>query len=222
MSIDSRLREGLRAEADAAVANLDWSDVLVRTGKAEARARTYRLVGLAAAAAVAVALIVSGTLGRDDDIEPAPPPPSPSASTPEPLAVEGSWTTGELPVTRIVRQLKSEGLGRWSDRVFDGESPPATYAVDLRLSGGEVSTIEWRDGTTRGQVDHQTFIVTGRTITFTVEDGSCASVLRWQVTANLLSLRVVSNDCPAAFAGVPDEAYIQKLYAAAPFRRVTE
>lgn len=223
MSIDSRLRDGLRAEASHLETHPDWADVLARTSRADARSRSYRVAG-AAVAAFVMAVVVITVRTADRDIAPAPPPspsPSPSVPVPKPLPVEGSWTTGELPVSRVAAQLESVGLGRWSARVYDGDLVPETYAVGLRISGGEVSAVEWWDGTSRGQVDHQTYEVSGRSITFTVEDGSCASVLRWRVVEDRLTLRIVSDDCPD-YLGVPDEAYIQKLYAAAPFRRVTE
>lgn len=223
MSIDSRLRDGLHLKAADLDVHPDWPDVLARTSRADARARNLWMAGAAVAAVVMAFVVVVTVRTTERDIAPAPLPPSPSPSVrvPEPLPFEGSWTTGELPASQVAAQLESVGLGRWSDRVFDGEDAPETYAVELRLSGGEVNTFEWRDGTPQGQVDHQTYEVSGRSITLTVEDGSCASILRWRVSDDRLTLRVVSDDCPD-YLGVPDEAYIQKLYAAAPFRRITE
>jgi hypothetical protein len=221
MSIDERLRVGLRAQEDAPTDQASflagWADVEARVAAARTRDRARWAVGIAAAVVLLAAAAVSWWPRSDADVvRPIAPTPSPSATTPGPDPVETSWTTGPVSAQGIADQLGSAGLGEWSDAVLAGVPTEATLSYQLKLRNGRITLTRSVSGAAAEVQDSETYVVNGASLELTPDGSSCVAVLGWQVEGDQLRLRVVSDSCPD-YQGTPDEAYMQALYGAFPF-----
>ena len=228
MSIDTRLRAGLRAEVEQTgpVDVVDsWAEVMRRADRDSTRRRT-RIAALAVAAVAAVAVVVALVARPSDEIRPAPPVPTPSPSSTKessaPSPVEGKWVAGPAPVQRILDHLADEGYGDVSAKVLSSFAtdarPNQTFTLEMVIQGGQLVT---GFGLERGAVDNvdfQSYQVRGGRITFTTQGPFCESIFTWSVRRDLLRLNLLRDHCPD-FEGAPDAAYSTALYTTLRFAR---
>ena len=226
MSIDTRLRNGLRDEVEILGAPVgDWDAVVARAGQTRShrKVRRYTAVGLVAAAAVVVVALL---LARPEAVspDPAPPVPSPTPTTSSPgvltssLPFEGSWTSGPAPARLIQQELETAGLGEWFDEVIEGGSPGSERRSALRLSGGRLTMWLAVDEGILDVVDVQGYTADGNRIRLKPDGLGCATDLRWRVTNDVLRLQMLKDTCPR-YRGTPDEAILRGLYTTYPFTR---
>jgi hypothetical protein len=234
MSIDTRLRHGLGAEADRLheVDVVDaWTGVVRRAERDTARRRA-RVAALAVAAAVVVAITVAVLTRGTDGVQPAPavPTPSPTETSPttdatEASPVEGKWLTGAVPVRRVIRHLGDEGFGEEAMTVVNGLRPDLedirpgqSISFRLILQDGQLVGGVSVDGNTASDVDFQSYEIRGERIAFIQQGTGCEARFAWTVTDDRLRLRLLSDPC-ADYQGTPDAAYLTALYTALPFSR---
>ena len=115
--------------------------------------------------------------------------------------------------------LRANGLSHWATAVFDQGVQPLSYAIEIKLAAGQVTTTGTYDGVSGGVEDVQSYVVRAHTVSLIPAGSSCRSRFHWQVRGDRLTLHLISDTCPD-FRGTPDEAYMHKLYAAAPFKRL--
>jgi hypothetical protein len=231
MSIDTRLRAGLRAEVEQTgpVDVVDsWAEVMRRADRDSTRRRT-RVAALAVAAVAAVAVVVAVVARPSDEVRPAPPvpTPSPSSSSPtgEPSApspVEGKWVAGPAPVQRILKHLANEGYGDVSAKVLRSfgtdPRPNQTFTLEMVIQGGQLVTGFGLESGPVNNVDFQSYEVRGGRIAFTPQGTVCESIFTWSVRRDLLRLHLLRDHCPD-FEGAPDAAYSTALYTTLRFAR---
>lgn len=225
MSIDTRLRGGLHAEAELMpeVETVDsWGAVLERSRRARAARGRLVLGVVAAAAAIALVVLLVVRPGADRGPQPAPRPSPTSTSstpseTPSPMPFEGTWVaegTGQ----DVVEQLQREGLEGFAATVLRPGNADSALRYVLKLSGGVVTMLVGFDGEPPDVHDMQSYSVLGGRLAFDPQPSECQAQFAWDVTGDRLTMRLVADDCPDAF-GAPDEAFMNALYATFPFTR---
>ena len=216
MSIDQRLRSGLRTETDQTpelTALLDgWADVAARAEQQRVRDRARWVAGLAAAAVLVVVAAVTWWPQGDDDVQPIQPGPTTS-----PSPIEGTWSTGPVPAQGVLDHLASVGLGQWGEEVLQGTPAGATIEYRLKFQGGSVHLTQAVDGGAPVDQDLEAYEISGSRVSFS-PIGSCSAVFDWEVRGDQLRLALVSDDCPD-YRGTPDAALMHGLYGAFPFIR---
>ncbi len=222
MSVDQRLREGLRANSEQLVVSTEaaYDRVITRASRRRVRSRVAA-VALAAAGSAAMVLVVQQAPWDGA----APPPVVEPASTvtegtPLPATAEGTWQTGPLRASVVVANLGDHGLGRWSAAWLAGRAPTDLVTYSLKLSAGQLTLTQELNGVSQGIEDSQMYTLSGHRITLRPIDATCASLFDWAVSADQLTLAFVSDDCPP-YRGTPDEVFMRALYTSAPFTATT-
>ena len=226
MSIDQRLRTGLRTETTPAPDLTDlldgWADVEARAEQQRVRDRARWVAGIAAAAVLVVVVAVTWWPGGDEDVQPIQPAPSPTASTTEtptpPSPIEGTWSTGPVPAQGVLDHLASVGLGQWGEAVLQSTPAGATIEYRIKLQGGRVNLTKAVDGGLPADQDLEAYEISGTQVSFTPIGSDCSAVFEWEVQGDRLRLALASDDCPD-YRGTPDAALMHGLYGAFPFTR---
>lgn len=133
---------------------------------------------------------------------------------------EGTWRAGPFLLREVHQHLRQEDLGQWTTDIAEGRPPTTELVYDLKLQGGGLLLNVTIDGETQGVWDRQSYTTDGRTIAFSVENGTCSSTFRWDVAGDLLTFRLLKDTCPD-YEGTPDSAYMETLYASVPYRRMS-
>jgi hypothetical protein len=224
MSVDRRLREGLRTAAeDVHVSGYEAYEAVTvgaRRRRAWTRARNAAAVLTAAAAVVAAYVVVGSPSLRTTSPIPAstptPAPPTQSAAAP----VEGTWRAGPLPMSVLVANLKAHKLNKWVPAYLGANTATTQFTFTLKLQGGQLTLTRALDGVSQGVEDSESYAVSGDRITFTPIGTGCASTFGWQVTGDQLAFTFISDTCPP-YRGTPDEVFMRALYASTPYSRST-
>jgi hypothetical protein len=229
MSIDQRLRTGLRAAdradpVDPARLVDGWAEVVARADAQRSRDRVRRgVVGVAAAALVVAGAVTWWPHGTNSP-EPLPPAPNPTSPTSSasasgaPSPIEGTWSSGPVSAGQVVDHLESVGLGQWADAALDDVPRNATVVYQLKLQGGRITMARTVDDAVPETQDVEGYEVSGDQVVFTPEASTCSTTLDWRVAGDQLLLRPVSDTCPP-YRGTPDLAFMEALYGALAFTR---
>jgi hypothetical protein len=222
MSIDRRLREGLRASADALTPD---PLVALRTVERKARRRRRRilLVQLAAAAA-AIALVLVGLPWSVTQLRgpvTGSPAATPTAAATDSLLPEGTYRTPELTREQLIAAAVKRGFTRAQSQqalALDRINQTATFT--LTLERGQWTQSFNYDGIREGigflatyrVIDHSTVVVT--------EPGGDETVFAYAVEGDAIRISFKNADpqqmcqrdpkCPMGFI----------VWESAPFRRV--
>src|SRR5262245_23052650 len=228
MSVDTRLRTGLRGEADQApeVDLVDsWTQVLDRHDRDVTRRRTWAATAvLAAAAAVALVVILLVRPSDHGHLQPAPSPstsatPTSRASEDAGPALEGKWAAGPVKAQQIVDHLEAVGLGRWATAVLEGTRPDQDVRYSLILRDGRLVVAKAVDDGASEIVDVQSYEVQNDRVAFQPEGSACRTVLACRVSGDTLRLSLRDDTC-RDYRGTPNEAYMHASYVAVPFTRI--
>jgi hypothetical protein len=171
MSIDRRLREGLRASADALTPN---PLVALRTVERKARRRRRRILVLQlAAAAAAIALVVVGlpwsVIKLREPVAGTPATTSPTAAPSDVLLPEGTYRTPKLTREQMIAAAVKRGFTRTqATQALSQDRIDRTATFTLTLQGGQWTQSYDYDGTLSGVgfqatykvIDHSTVVVT--------------------------------------------------------------
>jgi hypothetical protein len=209
MSLDARLRDGLREAADSVDPHVEtW---LARTRQLHGRRRTTRQLVLAAVAVVVllVAFPVVDRLARTDQAVPT----SLRTDAQARRLLLHTWVTPVVTRDQVATSLRSAGLEQHLDVVAVDQGYPVALTMVLARKAYAVSSA-------RGVlIDHGDWSVHGSTLHLRpTECRPCELTFRWIVRDDRLTLTLLTDASPA-LDGVPDEAYAQALYATVPFTR---
>jgi hypothetical protein len=227
MSVDDRLRAGLRLEPPPSVDDLQLIPTLeVRAGHRRLRRRVA--VAAAATACVAgVALALPFAL-RDD--RSSPPPVTPASTTPSfaqwsppdrTTPVDGrSWGTGGLTPQDRLAALAGTGLAQHGQRVLSRVGRAEEVTSQLRLwQGAFTGFFQSHNRGTLTYLPHGTFEVDQDRLVITFTETSGRAVFRWQrADRRQLSLELVSTTAPDMF-GAPAEVAL-RMWSVEPFTKV--
>lgn len=210
MSLDARLRTGLREAAEAL--EPDVESRLVRTRQQQRRRRTTQRLALVAAVVVAllVAVPVADRLTRTDRMVPV----GPLSDAEARRLLRDTWVTPVVTRDQVASTLRAAGLEQHLAVVALDVGYPMALSLALNRDGYLLSTA-------RGvMLDHGDWTVRGSTLRLLpIECSPCEMTFRWQVRGNRLTLTLLTDASPATADGVPDEAYARGVYTVAPFTR---
>ncbi len=210
MSLDARLRGGLREAADAV--DPDVETRLARTRQLHGRRRATRRLALVAALVVAVlvALPLADRVGRTDRALPAGPLSDAQASR----LLTDTWVTPVVTRDQVASTLRAAGLEQHLGAVALDQAYPAAWSMVLSAGGGYV--VESARGV---GVDGGDWSVRGATLRLRpTECSPCELTFRWAVRHDRLRLTLLTDDSPG-LDGVPDEAYARAVYTTVAFTR---
>src|SRR5512133_3598652 len=223
MSIDRRLREGLRASADALTPD---PLVALRTVERKARQRRRRiLVVQLAAAAAAIALVLVGlpwsVIQLRGPVAGTPAATPPTAAATNSLLPEGTYRTPELTREQLIAAAVKRGFTRaQAEQALARDRINQTATFTLTLERGQWTQSFNYDGSREGVgfvatykvIDHSTVLVT--------EPGGYETVFEYALEGNAIRIsfknadpqRMCQNDakCPLGFI----------VWEGAPFHRV--
>jgi hypothetical protein len=197
MSVDRRLREGLRASADALTTD---PLVALRTVEHKARRQRRRILAIRlAVAAAAVALILIGLpwfviqlRGPVADSPAATPPP---AAPSDSLLPEGTYRTPELTRERMIAAAVKAGFTRaQAEQALAGDRISKTATFTVTLERGTWTQSFNYDGTREGigfeatykVIDHNTVVVT--------EPGGDETVFTYALEGNAIRISFKNAD----------------------------
>lgn len=208
MSLDDRLRAGLRDAA--AVVDPDVEVGLARARREGARRRDRRRL-VVAAAAVAVAVAGGVPLGQrltgDDSVSAGP-----TTDAASQRRLVGTWVTPVVTRAQAAAVLDDAGLAEYADAVLLAQAYPTAWNLRFdrdRYVAASASGV---------QQDVGTWEVDGDVLVLRPEQCPCTLRFAWNLVKGRLSLRLLSDDSPAV-DGVPDEAPARALYTTVPFTR---
>jgi hypothetical protein len=222
MSLDRRLREGLRASVDGLTPD---SLVALHTVERKARRQRQRIVvlGLAAAAA-AIALIVVGlpwALTQLRGPVAGVPAATPSAAPSDSLFPEGTYRTPELTREQLIAAGVQAGFTReQAEQALARERIDQTATFTLTLSAGQWTQSFNYDGIREGIGFLATYkVIDGNTVVVT-EPGGDETVFNYALNGNAVRISFKNVDpqqmcqrdtkCPMGFM----------VWQSAPFSRV--
>jgi hypothetical protein len=210
VSLDNRLRDGLRDEADRVDPDVElW---LADARRLHGRRRARRQVALAAAL-VGVLLLVAVPVGRQLVGRDEPVPTGPVTGSQARRLLTDSWVTPTLGREWVAAVLVPAGLGDYVDAVALDAALPDAWNLQLGRDGRY--GLQSARGVTH---DGGTWRVRARTLVLSPDGCDCRTTFRWTVRDEQLSLRLLSDDGPDV-DGVPDRAYALAYYTTAPFTR---
>jgi hypothetical protein len=223
MSIDRRLRDGLRTSADALT-----PDPLVALQIVERKARRQRqriLVVQLAAAAAAIALILVGLPWSVTQLRgpvtgsPAATPPTPAAT--DSLLPEGTYRTPELTREQLITAAVKRGFTRaQAEQALALERIDQTATFTLALERGQWTQSFTYDRSREGIGFLATYKVVDRSTVVVTEPGGDQTVFEYTMEADAIRISFNNADpqqmcqrdakCPMGFM----------VWESAPFRRV--
>jgi hypothetical protein len=222
MSIDRRLREGLRASADALT-----PDPLVALRTVEHKARRQRrriLVVRLAVAAAAIALVLVGlpwsvTQLRGPDA--GFPASTPSAAPSDSLLPEGTYRTPELTREQLLASAMEAGFTRTqAEQALARERINQTATFTLTLERGQWTQSFNYDGIREGIGFLATYKVIDRSTVVVTEPGGDETVFEYALEGDAIRISFKNTDpqqlcqgdtkCPMGFI----------VWESAPFSRV--
>lgn len=226
MSVDTRIREALRAEGRPSEASTQAAYGAVVTGARRRIVARRTAVGTVAAVAALVAGITLAPHGGSGP-EPAPPAPTPTPTLgdhtstselpygQEPL--DGRWQTRPLTRADIAATLRAAGLARFAGD-YAATFPKGRFRIQLTSFGGNfLARVHTGDG---DRALARAFLhPEGHRLTLSPgTNGFGSTTFRWSVAGDQLTLTFQSTSGPD-FDGFPAEVRQRALYTTAPFVR---
>ena len=222
MSIDRRLREGLRASADALT-----PDPLVALHTVERKARRQRrriLVVRLAAAAAAIALVLVGlpwSLTQLRGPVAGSPAATPSAAPSDSLLPEGTYRTPELTREQLIAAAVKAGFTRaQAEQALARERINQTATFTLKLERGQWTQSFTYDRSREGIGFEATYKVIDRSTVVVTEPEGDETVFDYALEGDAIRISFKNADsqqmcradakCPMGFM----------VWESAPFRRV--
>jgi hypothetical protein len=222
MSLDRRLREGLRASADALT-----PDPLAALHAVERKARRQRrriLVVRLAAAAAAIALVLVGlpwSLTQLRGPVAGSPAATPSAAPSDSLLPEGTYRTPELTREQLIAAAVKAGFTRaQAEQALARERINQTATFTLKLERGQWTQTFNYDGIRDGIGFLATYKVIDRSTVVVTEPGGDETVFDYALEGDAIRISFKNADpqqlcrgdtkCPMGFM----------VWQSAPFRRV--
>jgi hypothetical protein len=222
MSIDRRLREGLRASADTLT-----PDPLVALHTVERKARRQRrriLVVRLAAAAAAIALVLVGlpwSLTQLRGPIAGSPAATPSSAPSDSLLPEGTYRTPELTREQLIAAAVKAGFTRaQAEQALARERINQTATFTLKLERGQWTQTFNYDGIRDGIGFLATYKVIDRSTVVVTEPGGDETVFDYALEGDAIRISFKNADpqqlcrgdtkCPMGFM----------VWQSAPFRRV--
>jgi hypothetical protein len=222
MSIDRRLREGLRASADAVT-----PDPLVALRIVERKARRRRrriLVVQLAAAAAAIALVLVGLPWAVTQLRgpvTGSPAATPSAAPSDSLFPEGTYRTPELAREQLIAAAVKRGFTRaQAEQALARDRINQTATFTLTLERGQWTQSFNYDGIREGIGFEATYKVIDRSTVVVTEPGGDQTVFEYALEGDAIRISFKDTDpqqmcqrdtkCPLGFI----------VWESAPFSRV--
>lgn len=225
MSVDTRIRDALRAEDRTWEASTQAAYDAVVTGA------RHRLIvrRTAVGSTLAVATLLAGIAfapHRDSGPDPAPPAPTPTVGDDRSDAgqlpygqqpLDGRWQTRPLTRADIAATLREAGLTRFAED-YATTFPAGRFRLQLTTFAGNV-VLRVRAGTDEEAVDREFLQPAGRTLTLRPGTaGYGSTTFRWSVAGDRLTLTFQRTAGPG-LDGFPAEVRQRALYTTAPFTR---
>lgn len=209
MSLDERLRDGLREAADPVDPHIETR--LARIWQLHRRQRTTRRLVLAAAAVVLLGAVpVADRVARTDRAVPA----APLSDAQGRRLLQDTWVTPVVTRGEVASTLRAAGLQQHLDEVALDQAYPVAWSMVLAGGGGYV--VESARGV---GIDHGHWSVRGSTLHLRPSAcRPCEMTYRWLVRDDRLTLTLLMDASPA-IGGAPDEAYARAVYTTVPFTR---
>jgi hypothetical protein len=223
MSIDRRLREGLRASADALT-----PDPLVALRTVERKARRQRrriLVVQLAAAAAAIALVMVGlpwsVIQLRGPVAGTPATTPPTAAATDSLLPEGTYRTPELTREQLIAAAVKRGFTRaQAKQALASDRINQTATFTLTLERGQWTQSFTYDGIRKGVGFEATYKVIDHSTVVVTEPGGGETVFEYALEGDAVRISFKNADpqqmcqhdakCPMGII----------VWESAPFRRV--
>jgi len=223
MSIDRRLREGLRASADALT-----PDPLVALRTVERKARRQRrriLVVQLAAAAAAIALVMVGlpwsVIQLRGPVAGTPATTPPTAAATDSLLPEGTYRTPELTREQLIAAAVKRGFTQAQAKQALASDPiNQTATFTLTLERGQWTQSFTYDGIRKGVSFEATYKVIDHSTVVVTEPGGGETVFEYALEGDAIRISFKNADpqqmcqhdakCPMGII----------VWESAPFRRV--
>jgi hypothetical protein len=223
MSIDRRLREGLRASADALT-----PDPLVALRTVERKARRQRrriLVVQLAAAAAAIALVMVGlpwsVIQLRGPVAGTPATTPPTAAPSDSLLPEGTYRTPELTREQLIAAAVKRGFTRaQAKQALASDRINQTATFTLTLERGQWTQSFTYDGIRKGVGFEATYKVIDHSTVVVTEPGGGETVFEYALEGDAVRISFKNADpqqmcqhdakCPMGII----------VWESAPFRRV--
>lgn len=216
-SVDDVLRHAFEHNDDewARVAPAAHSAVLAQHHRGQRVRRGLAGSAVAVAAAVVLAMTAS-------DVQPPqgvkPADPAPKTGTPPPdTPLEGRWTSSPLDASDVRAAARAAGSPRSATAMLD-VLPRVPFTVVVVVHASNLETSVKVAGRAREILDRESISVARRLVTIRPLTVSAATVYRWSIDGDVLTLTFRSTTEGEA-DGAPGEAWQRLLYNSVAFTR---